>query len=466
MYPMETSSKALYTSCDILTYITNKSISLYGNDTSYVEFGSRLLRTRHSSREQKRLNELKNNGIIIPYINPRTNKEHYLTKELVREYTKDNNAKGICKKYRLNPIYSYIIYSSNNILNNNKFNPLLLPEDCQIPYLQVKKRYSNKKLTTKDKELYRDFQKHVDMLDIDYAKLIKMASTKIESTKIEDFKMNGDILSEKFEVMFLSSKKKIWITKEKALQAAEHSHETLIQDGKDFYIGSKEQFLAYKKRNMSISYKGSIERLKTKELYCKRNNTNNRLDHNFTSMPGFMVKEVMKDNKLGQWDIKNAQFAILSFMMEKKGYKTEDFKKFSDLAYNGNLYDDSMTTLDCATRDEAKTSFFETLFSKANSKSVRKESFKNSYPTVAEYVKNIKIKGKHQDVSIGLQRMEAVMCIDNLYVELKNQLDFVITKHDAFIVKVEDKDKSRKLIQDYFDKIGFKGSIAWEQYNN
>jgi len=465
MYPLESHAYERFVFCDVLTYITNKSISLHGNDTSFVEFGSRLLRLRHSSRAQAVLNSLKAHNILEPYVNPKTGGEHYLTKEMVRGFNNDINSKGICKKYRLNSIYSFINYqySIGNISSNNPITPLLSPEACQIPYLKVKKRYSAKSFTDTDRELYADFQKYTDMLDIDYEKLTRMAISKIENTKIEDFKTNNSITNEKFEVMFLSSKKKVWMTKEKAIEVSDFNHETLIEDDKEFYIGGKEQFLDYKKKNMDISYKGSIERLKTGDLYCKRNKTNNRLDHNFTNFPGFLFKEVMKDNKLGQWDIKNAQFAILAHMMEKEGYKTEDFKKFCNAAYSGNLYDEAIEILGCETRNETKTSFFEILFSKSTSKSARKDVFLNKFPTVSKYVNKIKEEGKYQDVSTGLQSMEAFMCIDNLYPRLKETLSFQITKHDAFVVKIEEKEKARKVIQNYFDEIGFKGKIAWEQ---
>lgn len=450
--------------CEIITYISKKSYSLYGDDLNFIEFGIRLMRLRFSSRENKVMQLLKKEGILIPF-SSKSSKESYVTKFGVNEKgEKYIKSPGICKKYSLNSLYSYTnyIYNISKLNNNIKILPLLCTEGETLEYVSVKKRKSNKIYTKIESQMYKDFLDIVDNLQIDYKIIEKQIKNKIEDLNISRFKCDNKIKAEKFEVMFLTSGTVKWITKKKAQSIANYNHETLIQDGKNFYIGGKEQFLEYKKRNLYLSYTDSIERLKTGDLYAKRNKTNGRLDTNFTNMPSFILKEIMKQNDLVQIDLANSQFAILSHMMEKEGYDTKDFNLFKNAAYNGTLYDEAMKLVGDDCRKDTKTTFFESLFSKNNSKSKRKEKLLNKYPTVGEYITKIKNKKTYKDFSIGLQREESKIFIDNLYPRIKKEIETVITKHDAFIIKRDKIEKVMNIIDDYFKEINFKGKMIVE----
>lgn len=457
LFPMGSKDRDFNIACETLRYISKKSYKKTGTDSNYVEFGIVLQRLKFSSRANKVIQLLKNEGILICY-SSKSSKESYVVK-----YGKDDkgqkiqlNDKGICKQYRLNTIYTLQNYIKTNI------SPLLCTEGSYISYNKVNKRYSSKVLTPYEKSLYIDFIETLEGLEIDFEKLKENVLNKVKNVKMQSFKTGKNINAEKFEVIFLSSGQKRYLTKKKARSIAKHNYETLIKDGKNYYIGGKEQFLAYKKNNMLNSYLDAIERLKEGDLYAKRNEVNGRLDTNFTNLPNFMLKTIMEDNDLVSIDLANSQFAILAHRMEKEGYDTPDFTLFKEAAYKGNLYDKATELMGYDTRNETKTGFFETLFSRSTNNSERKNKLLSVYPTVIKYTDDVKNAGKYQDLSIGLQKNESEIFIDNLYPKLKDKLAFVLTKHDSFIVKKDKVEEALQIIQDYFDEINFKGTMKIE----
>ena len=466
LFPDGEASLEYNTACEILRYISKKSYRINGTDTSYVEFGIRLTRIKFSSRANKVIQLLKNEGILECY-GTRTSPESY-----VPMYHTDNKTKvrtkerdyGVCKKYRLNSSYSLYNYIYNLYKSTSKSysSPLLCTEGETIRYNAVYKRGTKKQWSKSDLKMYQDFMDTLNEIDIDYAELLKITEKEVKNTNMSSFKYNNRIKTEKFEVTFLTSGTKKWMTRKGAQDIADFNHETLIQDKKNFYIGGREQFIEYKKRNMLNSYIDAIERLREGDVYAKRNGTNGRLDTNFTNLPTFLMKEIMRQNDLVSIDLANSQFAILAHKMEKQGIDSEDFTRFKDAAYNGTLYDDATQLLGYNERIDTKTGFFETIFSKSTTKSKSKDKLLSVYPTVMQYIDDVKNAGKYTDLSIGLQSEEAVIFIDGAYPLLKKQLSFVTPKHDSFIVRRAEAEQALKIVQEYFDEIGFKGKMVIE----
>jgi len=462
------SKKSFDISCDIIKYITNKSIIYNGVDTEYHEFGSRLLQLRHSARANRILQILKKNDILIALSSKRS-KESYVTKKTIISKTNNKESKGICKKYKLNNLYSiFNIYNNNiktiktiNTKNNINNYPILSSEPCELSYNAPFKRYSAKKYSKLEYKMFQDYKETVDTLKINYSQLVKQAKEKIDKVNISSFEYNDKDIKKNVEVHFLTSGKKQWMNTESAEKAANRNYETLFQDGKKYYVAGKKQFEEYKKRNMSANYFDAIRRLQEGNLYAKRNETNGRLDTNFTNLPSFLMKEIMKQNNLVQLDLANSQFSILAHMMEKEGYNTKDFNKFKESAYNGTLYDESMKSMG-TNRKETKTAFFESLFSKDSMQSSRKDNLKKLYPTVVKYISEVKNKTIYKDFSIGLQRQESTIFIDGLYPLLKDKLNIVFSKHDAFIIKEEESGLAESIIKKFFEEINFKGKMIKE----
>jgi hypothetical protein len=94
-----------------------------------------------------------------------------------------------------------------------------------------------------------------------------------------------------------------------ALSIAKKKEMVLIKYGREYYVDTLPIFVYSKKAYMLDYLERSILSLRDPDLiYHNRNPTNNRLDHNLTSMPGWMVKVIMKDNDLVEIDICNSQF--------------------------------------------------------------------------------------------------------------------------------------------------------------
>ena len=61
--------------------------------------------------------------------------------------------------------------------------------------------------------------------------------------------------------------------------------------------------------------------------------------------------------------------------------------------------------------------------------------------------------------AIMLQKKEAEIFIDNLYVMIREEDIFCLTKHDSLIVKSCDEFKVRNIIEEYFKNVEFKATI-------
>lgn len=297
----------------------------------------------------------------------------------------------------------------------------------------------------------------------DGEELLKLARKATEEIKIEDFKMNDQIDRDIFNVTFGREKKdkKYLMSKEKALKKSKELNKSLIQDENRFYIIDEYEFILRKKQSVFLSYQDTITKLVTKKFYGKRNSTNNRLDTNLTNMAKVLSNRICKENNLVQFDLCNAQFAILSDYLEDK-LNTEDFKLFKEQSYNGTLYEFILEELKFSSRNEAKKAMFELMFSKENYRSKLKAKLKKLFPSVVAIVDEYKKNNGHEMFSVMLQKRESEIFIDGLWKKLKNSRIFCTPKHDCLIVKEEDAERVELIIQEYFNKIQFKGKIVKE----
>ena len=76
-----------------------------------------------------------------------------------------------------------------------------------------------------------------------------------------------------------------------------------------------------------------------------------------------------------------------------------------------------------------------------------------------KWVDEFKEKYGDNQFAIMLQKKEAEIFIDNLYVMIREEDIFCLTKHDSLIVKAEDEYKVRNIIEEYFKEINFKAVL-------
>src|SRR5690606_12133187 len=142
---------------------------------------------------------------------------------------------------------------------------------------------------------------YFNKLVIPFPALYKKIDEVVENLTMNDFIVNNDVDYENAkEVQIVDSYdqiQKVYMTKEDALKTAAHEGKALIQEKKRTYLVDKEMFLEDKKRYIKESYLMAVENLKSEDtLYASRNETNNRLDTNFTNMAKELLKIIYDEN--------------------------------------------------------------------------------------------------------------------------------------------------------------------------
>lgn len=412
------------------------------------------------------VNKLKEVGIIEGF-KTKTSNDSYIVPQAVQNYTGNLKAKGVCKKMRICQKYTLSSLYNNNLqsiksykTNSNTSGGFELSTDFVRP---VEIAYKQKDRTKEQVEIEKDFIDTVNTLKFDYDKLYHILKNEVESIKASNYIFTDTYgIEDKIVRVSFMGTNTYPMSIGEALKIAKRQCSTLFKDDNKYYITSKPYFEEVKKQNVFNSYSNSIERLRAEDFVASRNETNNRLDTNFTNMPSIFVKQIMSDNNLVQIDLANSQFALLSYHLEKnKLLDTEDFKLFKELSYQGKLYDYIAEKSDIL-RSVAKKGFFEILFNKAGINSKEKELLKSIFPSVVDYIDRFKKKRGYKSFSVFLQRLEASVFIDGLKKELDEKVGFNFTKHDAVIVRREDLEKALEVIKNYFEKIGFNGKMVVE----
>lgn len=413
---------------EILTY---RSTRTHGFIDSYVEISSKYFRKVFTSKYLTWLNKLVDNNIISK------NSSYYI-----------NN-------------YS-ISYSINIYPNSTLSLPFLLPLFEKMSYKSVSYEYKISQKTDKEKSIKNMVIEDFKKLKMDWGKLKNLASEMINSVDIKVYRINEQIEKTNISVITFDArgkdKKPFWISRDKAIELANSRNELLIEDNGRFYICDAFFFTLRKKMAMHVSYKSSIEKMEKGIYFANRNDTNFRLDTNLTNMPSKFTDIICKENGLVQLDLCNSQFAILSNELEGKLF-TEDFEAFKKHSYDGSLYNYIKEELNTKTEKEAKVMMFELMFSKEGLNSPKKIMLKSLFPSVIEEVDAYKRKTTYADFAVMLQKKESEIFIDGLWSKLKSKNIFCLTKHDSLIVKEKDEMLVRSIVEDYFNKINFKGKI-------
>lgn len=321
-----------------------------------------------------------------------------------------------------------------------------------------------------ESEVYKDVIKHIDYdyesikeyvegdlseLTIDIAKLEAITLQIVRDISIKDFRVNEQINRELFE-LFVQHGKGLYsyfTSKAKAIEKAKELGKIIVKSNQKIYMVDEVEFINVKKKSMATYYMDSINRMKAKMYRFGINGTNNRLDHNLTNMPTVLVDEICKDNNLMQLDLSNSQFAILCLIL-KNELDTDDFKAFKELACSGQLYESMQEKLGLKSRDEAKVTMFELLFSSHNNKSEGKAKLKEFYPSVIDWIDNYKAQNGYEAFSVMLQLKESEIFIQKLWNTIKEKGFFCISRHDSLIYKTEDQNQIEGMVTEYFNEIG------------
>ncbi|MCP4761441.1 MAG: hypothetical protein GY870_06640 [archaeon] len=408
----------------LIQIILDKSYKYNGNYTSYVELPTNYLRKVFSGHYTKWFNKLKNDNILTTYKN----------NEGIESYSTGNYSKMYCinTKYMLDNSINSIVYMS----------PLF-------------------KFTDEEEKINAWVKEDLKELTINKNKMYNYMNNVMDNLTIDNFKTNDDITETSFQVEIkeaMYATPKFFTTLEGALERIKDGDRMLIQDKRRFIIQNPNEFIINKKNAYKIYYTDAIFKLSNGIFLGKRNDTNNRLDTNLTNLCAELTNIIIEENNLVQLDLSNSQFAILSHILPYNG--ESDIKRFKELSYSGELYDYIKEELSLETRKEAKQVTFELLFSSYNNKSQKLKKLKEVFPNVIEFINNYKKENGSENFAIMLQKIESKMFIDDIWMTLKQDGYFALTKHDSIICKKEDEKYITNFIQMYFDSIGFEGKLS------
>lgn len=312
--------------------------------------------------------------------------------------------------------------------------------------------------------LYKDIIiNDLKQLSINKTKLNQLTEKHAESIQISNFKINEQIDNEFFEVVDRKYGSKRMTTLKRAIEVATARGMLVIKDRNKYYIDHADQFIIEKKRAIRFHYSKAINKLHKGIWFVHRNQTNNRLDTNLTNLCELLCKEIMLENDLCSIDLSNSQFAIFCYQYKKAGSEmTPDFRRFLELATKGELYEKIAEILGLKDKREGKSLMFELFFSSYKYNPKRKVELKKHFPTVVEFTDNYKKENGDNAFSIELQKKEAEIYIDNIYMRIKEECMFCLTKHDSVIVKRADRIRAQVIIDKFFLEIEFEGKLKVE----
>jgi len=164
-----------------------------------------------------------------------------------------------------------------------------------------------------------------------------------------------------------------------------------------------------------------------------------RLHTNFT----ILKKEIRQNyltidgEEICEMDIKNSQpFFFVQLLKKEIGLDAfnSECNRFLDLVNNGLIYDDLMDKLSLKERDDAKKLMYRVLFGSNKDKCVENSSFNKIYPTIFNYLLEIKENdGHYNKMSHNLQRMESDFIFNDVVSNIKNRYPHIrlFTVHDS-----------------------------------
>jgi hypothetical protein len=181
-------------------------------------------------------------------------------------------------------------------------------------------------------------------------------------------------------------------------------------------------------------------------LFFKRNNTNGRLDTNLTSLPSYLRKFLISDEKLFSLDIKNSQpFFLYTKLINESCIDSDELKLYRELVVNGVLYEylvkdffgvdyDSLDEADQRKiRDKSKLNLFRILYSKVTSFPKIKQIFGSRFPSIMEYINQVNY-AKNNTLAVQLQERESLTVLDMIMVRLQEKNINPFTIHDSFLI--------------------------------
>ena len=300
-------------------------------------------------------------------------------------------------------------------------------------------------------------------LKYDIDKLKEAAISSVAIISPHNFRINEQVKRKSFKVINKLTGTTYYTSKEKAIDWCDKYDCDIIEDDGRYYMENLNDFLSTKKWFKICSYQWQISKLENRHYYAHRNETNNRLDHNLTSMPKFFLDIVKRDNDLVEIDIKNSQFAFHAYWMKETGWlQYEDVNTYYDLAVKGKLYEE-LAGIFNVTREEAKELMMELAFSSHKHSSALKKRFREAFPNVLRHIEEFKGNaGSSKMFSIELQKRESELIIDHIYSRIKSEGILCLTRHDSLLVRRDEFEVALRVLKECCTERDFECAVNAE----
>ncbi|MCL6264924.1 hypothetical protein [Flagellimonas myxillae] len=393
--------------------LVRDSIQEHGSMYALVPFSANLFREVFNSKYQEFLRPLLDTDIV----------------QCDEKYSKDS---GKSKFYRINP----------EIIQN---------VDTTA---EQKVKYTYKYVQDlKEEKFLNGFETFYNSLDIPYDELYHAIDDHVYNIGEDGLKVNYSIEDGKLPILHDDGEIN-YEYRDRAIKKACKMGMELIQDGDKYYMDTIKDYLSGKKHRIMLSYTQSVKNMEQGNLYAKRNRTNQRLDHNFTTLPKILLEIIMQNNGLGEIDATNSQYAILGNII--KDVVHDGFVQDST---DGVLYDEVKEILGCD-RDTAKTTMMQVVYSKPTTKSPEKEKIRERYPEMIAYVDDYKVKWDYKQLPIRMQKEEALIYVDGALDRLYGLGINCITKHDSVIFFEKDRETVKSVLDEVLKEKNYTLDLA------
>ena len=206
--------------------------------------------------------------------------------------------KGQCLSYRINP-------------------ELLDDEVIKVTYRGERKHQKCRDdVTMMSKQIMRQIR----IPDMNSRQLINFVKSSLTDERIRKMiKVNEEIEEQvvKLKVESTSADKRILY---RHIRISELNLRTkcLIKDGKQYHVEHLDTYIKRKRRHLTQAYCDQLLRIKHRNIYADRNETNLRLDSNLTNLKSdFMSLLAIDGQRLSQIDLKNSQFRFFVMLLEQ-----------------------------------------------------------------------------------------------------------------------------------------------------
>ncbi len=248
-----------------------------------------------------------------------------------------------------------------------RINPRLLGDDVVKIVYQDKQRYQRNRdeVTMTSKQILRQLR----LPDLDSRSLVKFVKRALTDERILKKLKIGDEITD--EVVMLKTRERIkgmvnegsaqgqvlkrvqddggspqddgsaqnvrWVVKHVKRESIKLRKRILIKDGKYCYIDYLDQYLKRKRRHLTQAYCDQLLRIKHRQVYADRNETNLRLDSNVTNLKSEFVGLLSIDGqRLSQVDLKNSQFRFFIMLLEQSERQTLLGQEMNDFPLTKN----------------------------------------------------------------------------------------------------------------------------------